>query len=160
MRPLRNSRLRWLPAVLALLGVLLQAGVSAQHTLMQIAASAPKSAAEQWALANNIPICHAAVAGDEQQPAPGLPAKHKATYCVICAGALTAATAQEPSQLVRFAPVETVVVYGSSQTRSGHSRSCVGFEARGPPPSRNRIDANSSPRLRRFVPRSIIHNIL
>jgi len=119
--------------VLALLGVLLQAGVSAQHTLMQIAASAPKSAAEQWALDNNIPICHAAVADGEQQPAPSLPANHKATYCVICASALSAATVQESPQLVITAPVEAVVVYATSQAHSGYARTYTGFEARGPP---------------------------
>jgi len=130
MRPLRNRRLKWLFAVLALWGVLLHAGVLVQHSLMQIAAAAPESAAEQWARDNNIPICHAA---GKQQPAPSLPANYKVTHCVICASALASTTAQEPSQLGRVAPLGVVIVYTPSQAQTGYAKQYIGFEARGPP---------------------------
>lgn len=118
-------------AALALLGALLHVGVFPQHALMQIAAAAPLSESEKWAIDNNIPICHAVVTDEgRQQHRPG---RLKVTYCVICASALTGMATHDVPQLANFALVEVALVHLSLDAESIHARSCAAFEARGPP---------------------------
>lgn len=133
-------------AAVALLAMVLHAGLIAQHALMPLGFDAVKlatrasstisdqqSAAFKWAAALGVPICHGTTAPDGNGQ-PGGPAPGKAVqHCLVC-GSILAAISDATALIAHVAPSHAGTAIASlSGTPSLHFTVIAGFDARGPP---------------------------